>query len=214
MNGQRFPLFLLATLGSLGLLLIGLAILAWQQGGKPLTTVLALSDKPTAGGLLFGSGFGRLDELVPFAGGISPVAAAVVAPVHGPEFRDRDWVRSRNPESWTLQYMAASDEAAVKRLLAGLENRASYVYFEYPQDGETWFVVTSGDYATRELALGVAESGTMTGEVRPFPRRFGAYQEALMGEAAAIVVDTPATPPPETDVPEPSESVPPLAPQP
>lgn len=208
MNWKRSPFFLLAALGSLGLLIMCLIILAWRQEGKPLIAALALSDKPADGKPVFESGFGRLDELVPFAGGISPIAAAVAAPVHGPEFRDRDWVKARSPESWTLQYMAARDEAAVKRFLAGLENRASYVYFEYPQEGETWFVVTSGDYVTRELAHGLAETETMTGEVRPFPRRFGAYQEALSAaEAAVPAAETPAAPP-ETPVPEPSEPSP------
>jgi len=212
---KRSPLFLLAALGSLGLLFVCLVILAWRQEGVPLTTALVPSGKPADGKPVFEAGFGRLDELVPFAGGISPVASAVVAPVHGPEFRDRDWVTSRNPESWTLQYMASRDEAAVKRFLAGLENRASYVYFEHPQEGETWLVVTSGDYVTRELALGLAESETMAGGIKPFPRRFGAYQEALsVAEAAAAADVAPPAAPPETIVPDPAEvaapTVPPL----
>lgn len=190
----RSPLLLLATLGSLGLLIVFLVILAWRHEGQPLTTALVLSDKSPEDRQIFRSGFGRLDELVPFAGGISPVAPEVAASLHGPEFRDREWVRSRGPESWTLQYMAGREEAAVKRFLAGLENRASYVYFEYPQNGQTWFVVTSGDYVTREMAEGVAGTETMTGEVRPFPRRFGVYQEALDAEDSAAVVAPSPTP--------------------
>lgn len=214
MIGKRSPLFLLTALGSLGLLFACLVILAWRQEGAPLTAVLALSDKPAEGKPVFESGFGRLDELVPFAGGISPVAAAVVAPVHGPEFRDREWVKSRSPEGWTLQYMASRDEAGVKRFLAGLENRASYVYFEHPQDGEIWFVVTSGDYATRELALGLAESETLTGDIKPFPRRFGAYQEALSAADPAAADAVPSAALPETGVPESSGMAAPVAPLP
>lgn len=192
MNWKRAPIFLLAMLGSLGLLIVALIILAWRHEGQPLTTALVLSDKPAEERQIFRSGFGRLDELVPFAGGVSPVASEVVASLHGPEFRDREWVRARGPESWTLQYMAGREEAAVKRFLAGLENRASYVYFEYPQDGQTWFVVTSGDYVTREMAEGVAETQTMTGDIRPFPRRFGAYQDALDAADAATQTVAPS----------------------
>lgn len=178
---------------SLGALILVLLLLAWHKTPVPLVTTLPGADEKVAGKELFPAGFGRLADLVPFAGGVNPVATAVVPVAHGPEFRDRDWVNAQSPESWTLQVLASQDESAVKRFLSGLEDRADYLYFAYPKDGQSWFVVTTGSYSSREQALGVAETMSMPDGARPFPRVMGAYQEALA--AAAKPVEAPAAAP-------------------
>lgn len=128
----------------------------------------------------FPDNFGRLDALVPFAGGIAPLASQVVPVEHAPEFRDSSWLLSQNPESFTIQVFASQDEQAVKRFLAGRDDRARFVYFLYPQNGANWFVVTTGSFATHELAAGVAGDNAFSGlDGNAFPRRMGAYQEAL-----------------------------------
>lgn len=194
----RAPWLLAGWVGSAVLLLGVVMMLAWRQGAGPLVVGLEPEDKRAVTPGSFPADFGRLDDLVPFAGGVSPVAAAVVPVAHGPEFRDSDWVKAQGPEAWTLQVLASQDESAIKRFLAGLENRADYVYFAYPQDGQTWYVVTTGSYSSRELALGVADSLKAPDGARPFPRVMNAYQEALSAAemaAAEPAVAVPASPP-------------------
>lgn len=174
-----------------------------------LTLVVALRDRPgshpvvlpmgrTAQALQFPPGFGRLDALVPFSGGVAPVPAEVVTVEHAPEFREAEWVRAQNPDTYTIQVLAVRDEEAVKRFLAGREDRAQFVYFQFPQDGSLWFVVTTGSFATHDLAAGVAASKDFGGlAITPFPRRLSVYQQALeAAPAAAPAPAAPAAPPP------------------
>ncbi|MFP5431175.1 MAG: SPOR domain-containing protein [Gammaproteobacteria bacterium] len=183
------------------LLVAAVTLLVWRQGPGPLVKSLELAAAPAASQDRFPSDFGRLADLVPFAGGINPVAAAVVPVAHGPEYRDPDWVKSQSPEHWTLQVLASQDEGAVKRFLAGLENRADFVYFSYPQDGKVWFVVTTGQYVGRELALGVAQTMKVPDGARPFPRSMSSYQEALViAEAAEATASAAPVIPPAAEV--------------
>lgn len=169
--------------GSAGLLLVLVLALALQWRAAPVAPALTVAGVP--GSSTFPPGFGRLDELVPFAGGVEPVPEVVVAVEHAPEFRSADWVAGQNAEAWTIQVLAARDEEAVKRFLADREDRVDFNYFVFPQDGSEWFVVTLGSFSSREMAEGVAASkGQGTGEGRAFARRMGAYQEALRAAAA------------------------------
>lgn len=191
MIGKKAPLMLSGLLVSLTGLLVVVLLLTWQKGPGPLVQTLQTPEEKAAETVRFTADFGRLSDLVPFAGGVSPVAAAVVPIAHGPEFRDKDWVRAQSPDSWSLQVLASQDESTVKRFLSGLEDRANYVYFVHPQDGQTWYVVTTGAYSSREMALGASESMRMPDGARPFPRSMGAYQDALATAeaAAAATVD-------------------------
>ncbi len=197
MSMVRAPWLVVGLTTSAMLLVAAVMALVWRQGPGPLVKSLESAGATSAVQDRFPPDFGRLADLVPFAGGINPVAAAVVPVAHGPEYRDADWVKSRSPEQWTLQVLASQDEGAVKRFLAGLENRADFVYFSYPQEGKVWFVVTTGQYVGRELALGVAQTLQVPDGARPFPRSMSSYQEALViaeaAEAAASVA--PVTPP-------------------
>ncbi|HET8729728.1 MAG TPA: SPOR domain-containing protein [Moraxellaceae bacterium] len=173
----------------LGVLVVGLVVHGRETPGAPELTV-----EDVSAGTTFAPGFGRLDDLVPFSGGVAPVPEVVVPEAHATGFRDADWVKAQNPESYTLQVMAARDEEAVKHFLADREDRGEFSYFVYPQDGSNWFVVTVGNFPTRELAEGVAASKDWgTGGGRAFSRRFGVYQDAL--KSASVPAPTPASPP-------------------
>lgn len=187
--------------GSAGLLLLLVLVLVLQWRGDPAAPALTVAGVP--GASTFPPGFGRLDDLVPFAGGVAPVPEAVVTVDHAPEFRGPDWVAAQNADIWTLQVMAARDEEAVKRFLAEREDRVDFNYFVFPQDGSEWYVVTLGSFASRELAEGVATSkGIGAGEGKAFPRRMGTYQEALRAaaQAAAAPPEAPAASPAATPV--------------
>lgn len=197
MSWQRSPLFLGACLSSVLLLVLCVLLLVWREKTPgiplPIVNTAAVSDLAT----LFPANFGRLDDLVPFAGGIAPVAMEVTPLEHGPEFRDADWVRAQSPDAYTLQVLAAHEEEAVKRFLASREDRARFVYFINPQDGAIWYVVTTGIFATREQAMGVADSQDFGLTTKPFPKRVGVYQEAAVAAAAnsAPAAAEPATAP-------------------
>lgn len=186
--------FLAIAGGSAGLLLVLVLALVLQWKADPAAPALTVAGVP--GSSTFPPGFGRLDELVPFAGGVAPVPEVVVPVAHAPEFRGADWVEGQKADAWTIQVLAARDEEAVKRFLADREDRVDFNYFVFPQDGSEWYVVTLGSFSSREMAEGVAASkGLGTGEGRAFARRLGIYQEAL--RAAAAPAPVPAAPAPE-----------------
>lgn len=191
MIALRMPWLLGGLAGSAVLLVVVVIVLAWREGPGPLVRTLEPVDERAAVHDRFPADFGRLTDLVPFAGGVSPVASAVVPVAHGPEFRDGDWVKAQPPEGWTLQVLASQDEGTVKRFLSGMDNRADFVYFAHPQEGKTWYVVTTGSYASRELALGVANGVKVPDGARPFPRSMASYQEALVAAEAATAVPAP-----------------------
>lgn len=220
-----WPWLALAAGGG-ALLLLLVAVLALQDRARPALPTLAV-EGVAPGAATFAPGFGRLDGLVPFAGGANPVADVVVPEEHAPEFRGADWVAQQKPEAWTIQVMAARDEQAVMRFLAEREDRVDFSYFQYPHDGAQWFVVTLGSFPTRELADGVAATkGLPRGEGSAFPRRFAVYQEALRqplpgGDPAAAPAppapaapSLPAAPPPGAAVPPPAPAAPPTPAQP
>lgn len=193
---MKFPFrawpWLAVSAGSALLLVLLVIGLLLQGRGAPGAPALTVEGVP--GGSSFAPGFGRLDDLVPFSGGAAPVAEAVVPTEHAPEFRDSDWVKAQKPDAWTIQVMAAREEEAVKRFLAGREDRGDFAYFVFPQEGSTWYVVTLGSYPTRELADGIAASkGLEPGAGGTFPRRLSVYQEAL--QPAPAPEATPATGP-------------------
>ena len=192
MSGSRAPLFLVAALGSFSLLLVFVLVLMLRD--KEGLAAPVVVEVLTAAKTTFPDDFGRLDDLVPFAGGVAPIAAEVVPIEHAPEFRDADWVRAQNADSYTIQVLAVRDEEAVKRFLADREDRARYTYFLNPQDGSNWYVVTTGSFSSVELARGVADSGNFGLDTKPFPKRMGAYQSGSTG----------AVPVPATSAPMPS----------
>ncbi|MDF3030444.1 MAG: hypothetical protein K0R03_1002 [Moraxellaceae bacterium] len=191
MNWQRAPFFLGLSAASALLLLAFVLLLSVQEEASdapgPVQQVQAREE------VRFPPGFGSLANLVPFKGGVAPVATDVVPAVeHGPEYRDAAWVHEQSPESFTIQVLAARDEEAVKRFLAEREDRSQFVYFLYPQGGESWFVVTTGSYPSHELAAGIIDSRDFGGlPAKPFPRRMGAYQDALRVTAPAATESGP-----------------------
>lgn len=192
--GRAWP-WLAVSIICAGLLAVLVVALAVQGRGKPPAAALMVAGAPEES--RFPADFGRLDDLVPFAGGAAPVAEVVVAEEHAPEFRGADWVAAQNPEAWTIQAMAAREEEAVKRFLAGREDRADFSYFVFPLDGSDWYVVTLGSFSSRELAEGIAASkGLAAGEGQAFPRRLGIYQEALR-PAVPAPSPAPQAPPPQ-----------------
>lgn len=181
MNWRRAPLLLTAWLASLGLLLVFVLILIPDEKSArlPLAPVTVDMTKPQ---IKLPPDFGSLAELVPFAGGVAPVAAEVRPVEHEPEFRDSVWLRAQSSGSYVIQVLAAHDEEVVRRFLAGREDRGQFSYFLHVQDGSNWYVVVTGNYPSVELARGVAETRDFGLPGRPFPKIMQAYQDAILSQ--------------------------------
>lgn len=195
MSWRRSPVFLAASVTSFVLLILFMILLMAlreKESGLPTPVVEITESKKKTD---FPDSFGSLRALVPFSGGVAPIAAEVVSVDHGPEFRDNAWLRTQNGEMFTIQVMAAKDEEVVKRYLAGRDDRSQFVYFLHPQDGANWYVLTTGSYASVELARGVAETRDFGLSTRPFPKRMDLYKEsAFSQEAAPAAPAAPASP--------------------
>lgn len=193
MSGLRSPLFMLAAASSLLLLFVSLLVLSLREREVIATPVHAETGLP--GAAVFPKDFGQLGDLVPFAGGVAPVAAEVVsAPTHAPEYRDAAWLQAQSADTFTIQVLAVRDEESVKRFLADRPDRERYVYFMSNLDGNNWYVVTTGSYVSAELARGVAESGVFATDSKPFPRRMGTYQSVVDTPPPAPSSTSPGTP--------------------
>lgn len=170
--------YLAAGTGCAVLLLVVVTVIALKARRETEPLPLPLGEPQSVA--VFPADFGRLDELVPSAGGVAPIPVDVVPVEHAPEYQEAAWLNAQDPAVFTLQVLAARDEEVVKRFLAAREDRADFAYFIYPQQDGVWFVLTTGRYATHELAASVAEGkdfGSLS--TRAFPRRMSVYQEAL-----------------------------------
>lgn len=184
MRGRLPSPLLLASVGSLVLLLGVLVGLLLRQPTAATVMALPVTAAP-AGKVVFPAGFGALAELVPFAGGVAPVAAEVATVAHAPEFRDAVWLQAQPATAFTVQVMAARDEEGVKRFLATQPDRERFQYFQHVQDGVSWYVVVTGSYASLELARGIVDSQDYGAAGKAFPRQFSSYQAAPAAPAPA-----------------------------
>ncbi len=65
---------------------------------------------------------------------------------------DEQWLMRQNPEKYSLQILASTDEAAVKRYLARTRLPDRLMYHESIRDGQPWFHVMLGSYPSRDAA--------------------------------------------------------------
>lgn len=159
------------------LLLLVLVVLAAHRPEHAPVEESLLLGSPVATGRQFDPDLGSLKGLVPEVGGYVPEQAGTVVE-HGTGFRDLDWLRAQG-SAFTLQVLGARNEEAVKSFIAGQVDPDAFSYFESREAGEPWFVVVYGNYSSRELALGVADSLDFGLGSRPFPKRFSAYADAI-----------------------------------
>lgn len=190
MNWRKSWPFLVAAATCLVLLVVIVSVIAVNER-RPVEAIALPMDQESGMGV-FPQDFGVLDELVPFSGGVAPVAIDVVPEQHALEFREADWVLAEDPAAFTIQVLAARDEEVIKRFLADRDDRADFVYFVFPQEDGIWFVLTTGRYASHELAASVAAGKDLGGlSTRAFPRRISVYQDALGALPAPAAMPAP-----------------------
>jgi DamX protein len=104
-------------------------------------------------------------------------AAAVPGPSEDPEIA---WLRSREPDRYTLQLLGSRERTAIDRFIERHELRPPYAVFERPLRDAPWYSLVVGDYADRASAV-AARSG-LPAALRGsdvWPRSFGSIQAAL-----------------------------------
>lgn len=88
------------------------------------------------------------------------------------------WLLDQDPNHFTLQLMAANNEAGVVKFITdnGVEEFSAYFFSR--RDGNPWYAVTYGSYASRADANAVQLPASLRG-VKPWVRSFGGIQNAI-----------------------------------
>lgn len=75
-------------------------------------------------------------------------------PKHGNVEQNESWIWSQDPSYFTLQLLGGRELASIKRLLKRHPGLASHaVYFRTQRNGQNWYAVIYGVYASRQKAM-------------------------------------------------------------
>ena len=83
------------------------------------------------------------------------------------------WIRSRNPEHFTLQLGAMSGEQAVKEFIKKQSQAGSFAYYRKKQKGRNLYVAIYGSFANRADA---ERAAARFASLKPWIRNFGIIQ--------------------------------------
>lgn len=174
-----------------------IALKSRKSASEPAIQDVFLKEKPQ-----FTPDLGQLLSLVPPTDYIAPPPE-----LHGPQYRTADWLRAQGGLAWTLLVFQAADEEMVKEYLAKRPDKEQFAYVAQRTETGTVYVVLFGNFVTRELALGQAETMDFgLTEGLPAPSKFTDFIARVPVLEPAI--DAPP-PPRYGDVPEPvTEPVP------
>lgn len=107
----------------------------------------------------------------------SSSAPAIVGP--GLEKSSR-WLRSRDPEHFTLQLLGAHNYDAVKSFIENSHAEDEIAQFSTLRQGQQWYVVVYGDYPSRDAAvLAVSKIPEKFRVLKPWVRSFASVQNDL-----------------------------------
>jgi len=94
-------------------------------------------------------------------------------------FRQEAWLMERDPEHFTLQLLASSEESTVLNFIQSQSNPENFVYYRRDHAGSPW-VVLYGDQESREAAEAARDN--LPADLRnqqPWLRRFSGIQSDL-----------------------------------
>jgi hypothetical protein len=165
-----------------GLTLFGLCFFIWiwlQVSARQTIQITTPDDTPEPKTVAerfegFDASLGGMTDLVPV---LDLSKAMVQAGTHGPEFRGADFL-TRHAKSWTLQLMNVTQESVIADFLAGRSDRSRFQYFRSIDGEQERYVLTYGDFATVQTAMGALATVDfgLPSSVKPFPERFSSYQ--------------------------------------
>lgn len=169
----------------------GIILKSRKTSAEPAIEDVFLKEKPQ-----FTADLGQLLSIVPPTDYVAPPPER-----HGPQYRTADWLRVQGGLAWTLQVMSSPDEEVVKEYLAKRADKEQFAYVAQRTEAGTEYVVLFGNYVTRELAMGEAETRDFSlPQGMPSPAKFVDYIPRV--PVLEPQVDTPP-PPRYGDVPEP-----------
>jgi DamX protein len=90
------------------------------------------------------------------------------------------WLKSRQPERYTLQLVGARERAAVEKFVRKHRVERPYAIFERSLNGRPWYSLVAGDYPDRDAAI--AARGGLPNSLRRsdiWPRTFASVHESL-----------------------------------
>ncbi|RGP54153.1 SPOR domain-containing protein [Pseudomonas abyssi] len=111
---------------------------------------------------------------------VAQPAAPAAAPRQASGYHDASWYRQRPGSEYVVQLLGSRSEAAARAFIARHADVSDLGYFETTHQGEPWFVVTQGAYASRQAAqAGVAKLPAALRDSKPWPRGMADIQSAL-----------------------------------
>lgn len=94
-------------------------------------------------------------------------------------FRREAWLMERNPQNFTLQLLASSEESTVQNFIQAQNNPDEFAYYRRDHAGSPW-VVVHGDYENRTAAEAAREAlPANLSSLQPWLRRFNSIQSDL-----------------------------------
>ncbi|MCU7960781.1 MAG: SEL1-like repeat protein [gamma proteobacterium symbiont of Bathyaustriella thionipta] len=87
------------------------------------------------------------------------------------------WVRQQSAKSYTVQFLSSQNRAAAEKYVASNSRRFTLKIVPVHIKGKVWYVVVSGQFATRKAAKDWIEE--LSSEASPWPRSFGDLQKRL-----------------------------------
>ena len=90
------------------------------------------------------------------------------------------WLRSRDPEHFTLQLLGAHNYGAVKSFIENNKGVGELAQFSTSREGQRWYVIVYGDYANRDAAVQAIPNLPNSFQVlKPWVRSFASVQNDL-----------------------------------
>ncbi len=168
-----------------------LASFTQQRGGKNLHVLLQGSYPDRAQAEVAARTLP--DKVKPWIRDFSGIKKVMTAPVKSVAgtvmpvsdgIKDTAWVWSQNPNQYTIQLAGASDEASIEAVMRGLSLPGELVVVQSQRNGQPWYALVYGRFATMEAAKGtITRLPASLKKAGPWIRRFAALQ-AEIGQAA------------------------------
>ena len=119
----------------------------------------------------------------PVTSSVEPVSTAQTRPLSdGAEPRSAsEWLARFEPNHYTLQMLSHTNEASVRRYMEANFNVGEAGYFAFELNGDTWYTVVYGDFASYSKAR--AEGAHLASQLRgpePWVRKFAIIQRAAI----------------------------------
>lgn len=119
----------------------------------------------------------------------TPSANKVAATVPAGGVLGEDWLRSRDADHYTLQLLSTHTAENVSRFVREHHLGGEVAQFHSRHDGQSWYTVVRGDYASRQAAeSAAAHLPTSLKGIKPWIRRFGDIQAQLSTAAATAAM--------------------------